>query len=491
MRIARIPSLWRVHSLSIRAHLSLLIITMSIPLILTLIALVRLKAWEEVGFLGFGLTFVAAGTSFLMGRTLIRAFNRQLNQQMEGFCSTLAAVREGISSARVPEGGLRELNELSEDLNRTLAVSEPLFQSNAERDAIQTSVLQLLYEVSRAADGDLTENAKVAPDLTGAIADSFNDLIESLRTVIGDVQRASHQVAGTAADLYGSTTLLANRAEEQVTRVESTSLAIARMTLNIGEIAQHAKESAQMARLALEGARHGNDAVQDTIRGMDRIREQAHQAAHRIKRLGETSQEIGEAAQLIDEISQRTSLLALNASIQAAAAGPAGRSFAVVAEEVERLAVASAKATRRIEALVRAVQGEANATATAMENAISEVVGGSEQVNRAGEALVKSEEVFHRLADMTAFIFDEATDRSKTSERLAEAVGGLIRLNKSITSGVRLTANSVQELFGLAQGLNASSGRFHLPEDEDALILFPPEHLDELVASAAGETMKL
>jgi twitching motility protein PilJ len=218
-----------------------------------------------------------------------------------------------------------------------------------------------------------------------------------------------------------------------------------------------------VAQQALTSAKSGNEAVQNSIQGMNRIRDQVQETAKRIKRLGESSQEIGQVVQLIDDIADRTSILALNASIQAAAAGEAGRGFAVVAEEVERLAVRSTEATKKIAGLIKTIQGETNEAVAAMEKGIQEVVEGSKLANQAGQALVEIETVSRRLAELIQSISESADQQARGSDALAKSMGEISAITKQTADGTRLTAVSVNALAGLADELRESVSAFHLP----------------------------
>jgi twitching motility protein PilJ len=236
------------------------------------------------------------------------------------------------------------------------------------------------------------------------------------------------------------------------------------MTASIRQVSENAALSTSVAEQALVTARQGNSAVRNTIDGMGRIREQAQETAKRIKRLGETSQEIGQIVQLIDDIADRTSILALNASIQAAAAGEAGRGFAVVAEEVERLAVRSTEATKKIAALVKTIQGETGEAVAAMEKSIQEVVGGSKVANQAGESLQQIEAVSQRLSELIQGISQAAQQQARGSEALSHNMSDISQITRQTATGTKQAAASVTSLAKLAEELRNSVSTFRLPE---------------------------
>jgi twitching motility protein PilJ len=203
--------------------------------------------------------------------------------------------------------------------------------------------------------------------------------------------------------------------------------------------------------------------VQNTIQGMNRIRDQAQETAKRIKRLGESSQEIGQIIQLIDDIADRTSILALNASIQAAAAGEAGRGFAVVAEEVERLAERSTDATKKIANLIKTIQSETNEAVGSMEKSIHEVVEGSKLANQAGQALEEIGSVSSRLANLIQSISQASRQQAQGSEAIAKSMTNISEITNETASGTRHAASAVSLLAGMAEALRSSVSTFRLP----------------------------
>jgi twitching motility protein PilJ len=299
--------------------------------------------------------------------------------------------------------------------------------------------------------------------VTGAIADSFNYMLDQLRKIIGDVQKATLEVTSSASEIYTSTQHLVDGAEQQAAKIATTSKAVEVMSHSIQQVSENAVQSATVARQALHNARKGNESVKNTIHGMDRIRDQVQETAKRIKRLGESTQEIGQIIQLIDDIADRTSILALNASIQAAMAGEAGRGFAVVAEEVERLADRSTEATKKIAGLVKTIQSETNEAVGAMEKGIQEVVEGSRLAGSAGQALDEIESVSNRLAELIQQISYAATQQARASEGVTEAMTEISSITQDTATGTKQAADAVQGLADLAEELRASVATFRLP----------------------------
>ncbi len=266
------------------------------------------------------------------------------------------SVAVGDLTSRVPNPSDTELGSVARSLNSMLDSTVSLVQTRTERDQMQAAVMKLLDEVSGVADGDLTVQAEVTADVTGAVADSVNFMIGQLRQIIGQVQAASRQVSTALGDLREVTDKLATGSEDQAAQAVEASVAIEEMAASIHYVSENASSSATVAEQARTNAEHGTRAVTRTIEGMKAVRDQVQETAKRIKRLGESSQEIGEIVELIGDIGDRTSILALNASIQAAMAGEAGRGFAIVADEVERLADRATEATKRAGILVKTTQ---------------------------------------------------------------------------------------------------------------------------------------
>ncbi|MEM7033538.1 MAG: ammonium transporter, partial [Chloroflexota bacterium] len=372
----------------------------------------------------------------------------------------------GDISLRVTVEPHTEVGQIAEQYNRVLdSVSEMVTNTNAERDSLQHAIIKLLEEISDVGTGDLTVEAEVTEDVTGALADSFNFMIGQLREIIENVHRTTLQVNQSADTVKGNAVQLAERSELQATRLADTTTAVDEMAEKIQQVTENATTSAAVSVQARINAQQGATAVQDTIEGMIRIRNQVQETSKRIKRLGESSQEIGEIVQVIRDIAKRTSILSLNASLEAAAAGEAGRGFAVVAEDVKRLAERSATATHQISELVRSIQIETNAAVSAMEDSTREVVEGSQLANQAGRSLQDIETVFNQLANLITDISEKSEQQTLGSEVIVRSMTEITKITQLTATGTQETAHSIGELAYLTNELRDSVSAFRLPEN--------------------------
>ena len=280
------------------------------------------------------------------------------------------------------------------------------FDSEQENKRNQEAILRLLNEMGNLADGDLTVQASVTEDVTGAIADSINFTIEELRTLVKGINSATDQVAKATQDTQAISNRLYEASQRQNREIQQASASVLQMAQSINEVSQSAGQSARVAQQSLAAAEKGAQSVQNQIAGMHEIRAQIQDTSKRIKRLGESSLEIGDIVELIADITEQTNILALNAAIQAASAGEAGRGFTVVAEEVQRLAERSGEATKQIDAIVKTIQADTQDAVAAMEKSTVGVVEGTKLSDTAGGALDEIRRVSRELAELDRRDFD-------------------------------------------------------------------------------------
>jgi twitching motility protein PilJ len=327
-------------------------------------------------------------------------------------------------------------------------------------DQNQSAILRLMNELQEVADGDLTIEATVSEDITGAIADSVNYTVEELRSLVGRINNTAEQVneASTKAQMISSSLQVAS--EQQSLEIRNTGESVLRMAQQINEVSARASESVKVARQSLTASEAGTKAVTNAITGMNGIRDNIQETSKRIKRLGESSQEIGEIVELISDITEQTNVLALNAAIQAASAGEAGRGFTVVAEEVQRLAERSGEATKQIAALIRTIQTDTQDAVSAMERSTQGVVEGTKLSDDAGRAL---DEISTVSTELSTLIEDFSTTTSKqaaSAGTVAQSIQRILLVTEQTSEGTQQAAGSIRQLSELASELKSSVSRF-------------------------------
>ncbi|MFZ5523236.1 MAG: methyl-accepting chemotaxis protein [Pseudomonadota bacterium] len=326
----------------------------------------------------------------------------------------------------------------------------------------QDGILRLMNELNDLAEGDLTVRATVSEDITGAIADSVNYTTEEFRKLVARIKAAAEQMERATKDAEGISKGLLDATQKQAKEIQGAGDAVQLMAQSIKEVDSSAAQSADVARRTLAATQQGAQAVRNSISGMDGIREQIQDTAKRIKRLGESSQEIGEIVDLISDITEQTNVLALNAAIQAASAGEAGRGFSVVAEEVQRLAERSAEATKQIGGLVKTIQGDTHDAVAAMEKSILGVVEGAVLSDVAGQSLKEIEQVSNELATLINSISVSTQVQTDMAGEVAGVMQEILQITVQTTEGTRLTANSIAQLTSLASDLRGSVAGFKL-----------------------------
>jgi len=412
------------------------------------------------GFLGGALALLAVIIVRLLRRTVIKPVQ------------ALVAINERVSAgdfaARVPVQSKDEMGELSIGLNTLIDRLVNLLEATqAERNSTQAAIQKLLGEVSDVATGDLTIEADVTMDMTGAIADSFNYMIHQLRTIITQVQETALQVSTSANEIYTTAEELVQGSTAQAAQILESSAALDEMAVSTQHVSENAVLSTTVAAQSLANAKQGAMAVQNTIEAMQRMQNQVQETAIRVKSLGERSKEISEIVQLIGDIADRTSVLALNASIEAALAGEAGQGFAIVAQEVERLAERAAVATRQITGIVDTIQSETHEVVQAMQDSTQEVIQGAQLADQAGQALSEIENVSTRLAELIQAISLASKQQARGSENLSKAMGEIAEVTQHVATGTKQAAISINDLASLADALRSSVSAFKLSSNTD------------------------
>ncbi len=340
-----------------------------------------------------------------------------------------------------------------------------LSEQATQNDRNQAAILQLLDELADLAEGDLRVHASVTENFTGAIADSINFAIDQMRGLVANINQVSQQVAKAASDTQMTARNLAEASEHQAKEIDGASTAVNEIAVSIDQVSSNAAESAAVAERAVAIAHKGAEVVQDTIEGMDKIRSQIQETSKRIKRLGESSQEIGDIVSLINDIADQTNILSLNAAIQASMAGDAGRGFAVVADEVQRLAERSSAATKQIAALVKTIQTDTNEAVISMEQTTAEVVSGARRAQDAGVALEEIESVSNDLAKLIQTISNAARQQAASAGHISNTMTVIQEITSQTAHGTDATADSIGDLATLANEMRISVEGFKLPED--------------------------
>jgi twitching motility protein PilJ len=333
-----------------------------------------------------------------------------------------------------------------------------------ENDRNQEAIMRLLDELSSLADGDLTVQATVTEDITGAIADSINYAIEALRELVTTINESAIQLDGAAKQTQAVAAHMAKASSAQSRQISAASESMADMAASIEEVSGNSERCSDVARHSVDVAHKGGDAVRRTIDGMNAIRETIQETSKRIKRLGESSQEIGNIVELINDIAEQTNILALNASIQASMAGEAGRGFAVVADEVQRLAERAANATKQIEVLVRTIQTDTNEAVVSMERSTTDVVGGALLAENAGAALEEIEQVSNQIATLVQNISASARQQAAVSGNISKNMQVVREISSQTAEGSTATSTSIAKLAALSAQLRKSVAGFRLPD---------------------------
>ena len=401
----------------------------------------------------------------------IRAFDAAAAELLTRYRNTdasIAAVVEGGLTARLPLllvfAALAIAALMMFVYYRARDFRQAAAQQAEQNERNQQAILTLLDELSSLADGDLTVQATVTEDITGAIADSINYAIDALRELVTTINDSSILVDAASKQTEGTARHLVRSAETQAKQAAAASESMARMAISIEEVSGNAERCSDVARHAVEISHKGGEAVRRTIAGMNTIRETIQDTSKRIKRLGESSQEIGNIVELIEEIAEQTNILALNASIEASRAGEASRGFAVVADEVQKLAERSAGATKKIEVLVSTIQSDTNEAVMSMERSTTDVVGGALLAENAGAALEEIEQVSHQIASLVQNISGSSKDQTSVAGAITKNMHVLREISTKTTESTTAASSAISKLSELASQLRRSVSGFTLPD---------------------------
>ena len=438
-------------------------------------------------------TVIASGDQFIGARSSLRELNVAAAELLQRFrtISPAEGLLSVVTGGRVPSilaGAalfLLILLLLAYYQARDFRRAADIHADQNERN--QQAILRLLDELSNLADGDLTVQATVTEDITGAIADSINYAIEALRELVATINDSAILVDAAAKQTEATSRHLVRSSETQAKQAMGASESTAQMAISIEEVSGNAERCSDVARHSVDVAHKGGEAVRRTIDGMNTIRETIQETSKRIKRLGESSQEIGNIVEFIEEIAEQTNILALNASIEASRAGEAGRGFAVVADEVQKLAERSSNATKQIEVLVSTIQSDTNEAVVSMERSTTDVVGGALLAENAGAALDEIEQVSHQIATLVQNISTSARGQTAAATDITRNMLVLREISSKTTESTTATSGAITKLSELASQLRRTVSGFTLPDVSTGTGVLSQARVEESLRQAAPE----
>src|SRR5215467_8156774 len=391
-------------------------------------------------------------------------------QALAEFSERLAA---GDPRARAEVNATNELGYIADNLNRAVARVSKATSNQDASDSLQKNITDLLTVINQVARGDLSLRGIVTNDQLGNVSDSINYMLDNFTKVLERVRKAAMEVTACSNNILVAADEMQAGATQQDQEITNTSSAVEELTVSMKQVSNNA----EAARRALDAAEQGNRAVRDTLEGMQRIRSSVQATAKKIKSLGDRSLEISEIINVINDITEQTNLLALNAAIEAARAGEAGRGFAVVADEVRKLAEHSRSATKDIAALIKAIQAETNEAVVVMEEGTKEVESGATLADQAGRALDAISSVVRQSAELVQEISLASKQQVRGTEGVANAMQIISNITRQTSQGARQTSRTVEQLVHMSEQLNEALSQFRVSA--------PAEARPELVAAAA------
>jgi twitching motility protein PilJ len=400
---------------------------------------------------------VAGGSMFVFFR-----LSNTVAEPVNALVEFAEQVGEGDFEARLVEDGSDDFAYIAQNLNQAAEKAAKAMQDEEAQRNLQRSVTEFLTVVSQIARGDLTLRGSVTSDALGNVVDSVNYMLDNFTSVLRRVRDAANDVSSSANQILGASERMATGATQQDHEITNTSSAVEELTVSMKQVSNNAEASAEAARRALDAAEQGNRSVRDTLEGMQRIRSSVQATAKKIKSLGDRSLEISEIINVINDITEQTNLLALNAAIEAARAGEAGRGFAVVADEVRKLAEHSRTATKDIAALIKAIQAETNEAVVVMEEGTREVEVGARLADQAGKALEAISAVVRQSAELVQEISLASKQQVRGTEGVANAMQIISNITRQTSQGARQTARSTEQMVKMSEQLNEALSQFRV-----------------------------
>ncbi len=407
-----------------------------------------------------GVLFGAIGLAILGALSLIFVLSKRVLKPVGELAKFSERFAAGDARARAEVDSDDEFGSIAENCNRAVARVAHAATNQQAQDSLQRSITDLLNTINQVARGDLTIRGKVTNDALGNVVDSVNFMLDNFTKVLERVRKAAIDVSTSANQILNAADEMTAGATQQDQEITNTSSAVEELTVSMKQVSNNAEASAEAARRALDAAEQGNRAVRDTLDGMQRIRASVQATAKKIKSLGDRSLEISEIINVINDITEQTNLLALNAAIEAARAGEAGRGFAVVADEVRKLAEHSRSATKDIAALIKAIQAETNEAVVVMEDGTREVEDGASLADQAGKALEAISSVVRQSAELVQEISLASKQQVRGTEGVANAMQIISGITRQTTQGARQTASTVGNMVKLSDQLNEALAQF-------------------------------
>ncbi|MBD1212545.1 MAG: HAMP domain-containing protein [Dolichospermum circinale Clear-D4] len=414
-----------------------------------------------------------AATSWFMTNFMVKKISRSTQNLQSQF----HAMGQGNLNVAAKVYSKDELGQLALDFNKmvrsmvakTERDTRLTIAQKETKDNLQSQVIRLLDEVEGAAKGDLTVRAEVTDEGLGAVADAFNLIIQNLRDIVQQVKVSAHEVTKAAST---SETFATNLSMEALGQAKELALALNSVQImnnSIQRVAEAAKKAEIVACEASKIAQKGGEVVENTVFGILELRETVAETSRKVKRLGESSQEINSIVALVSQIASRTNLLALNASIEAARAGEAGRGFAIVADEVRQLADKSAKSLQEIEQIVMQIQSETSSVMMAMEEGTQQVINQTKLAQESKQSLDNIIEVANHIDMLVRSITNDTGEQRETSRDVAQVMQSVERTAQETSQEAQRAAAALQYLVGVSRNLIISVERFRVestPESE-------------------------
>jgi methyl-accepting chemotaxis protein PixJ len=363
--------------------------------------------------------------------------------------------------------GLGGFAATERSLYDAVAAEQRAQTAKQENEYRQKELLRLLMEIEGASEGDLTVRSEISDGEIAIVGDFFNSIIESLREIVTTVKDAAGKVNGSVGDNESEVRLLTAAAARQTDQIQVTLAKIETVTDSIRSVSADATQAATVATSAASTAEIGGQAMDRTVQSIVQLRETISETAKKVKRLGESSQQISKVTGLIDQIALQTNLLAINASIEAARAGEEGRGFAVVAEEVGQLAAQSAAATKEIEKIVETIQRETSAVAQAMELSTAQVVEGTQSVEQTKTSLKQIIALSNQMDTFLKSISIATSDQVEISQAVKIDMAAVAMISEQTSDSSKQVSTSLQQTVTIAQALQASVGKFKVNVDRN------------------------